>query len=77
MPETEVIFKIKINKKKVKERLKIYLEQVANKHETKLVRDGITTMLTLLANSDYVYVPESQASRYLPYIKSPIELLED
>lgn len=77
MSEKEVIFKLKVDKKKAREHLKKYLEQVATKHETRLVREGVISMLTLLSNSDYVYVPESQASRYLPYIKSPAEILGD
>ena len=45
------------------------LQELENRTETSVVREGLLTVYTALLCSDVVYVPESKLAVYLPFCK--------
>ena len=62
--DSYVVFKIKVNHKKVQEE---WDDFITNPNYTGVIRDSMYVQLQALMCSEYVYVPEPQLSRYVKY----------
>lgn len=63
--DQEVVFKMKVNYADVEKEYQKVLETP----QSNLIRMSTLKILTALLCSEYVYVPESQLERYLPYCR--------
>ena len=61
---SDVVFKIKVNHKKVQEE---WDDFITNPEYTGVLRETLCNQLQALLCSEYIYVPEPHLSRFLKY----------